>query len=216
MAKRRSTRKPVRRRAPSRRASSRPQMPALAQRQLDMVGLGLVASATFLAFVLYLGETGGEVGEALEEGLRFVLGGATYLVPVGLLAAGVVLVMRPLLPTVRPFRAGAACLLLGLTLGLSAGTLGLGPGQEAHSPLLESGYVSARGGALGELLLWCTSTLFSDIGAHILVVFLLAGGLLLITGASIAGVVAATRNRVTTTTERVRRSAASTAVLRRS
>ncbi|HEV2723120.1 MAG TPA: hypothetical protein VGV10_00660, partial [Thermoleophilaceae bacterium] len=107
-------------------------MPALDQRQLDMVGLGLVATATFLAFVLYLGEAGGQVGEALEEGLGFALGGATLLVPLGLLAAGVVLVMRPLLPTVRPFRAGAACLLLGVTLGLAAGTLGVGPGQEAH------------------------------------------------------------------------------------
>ncbi len=191
-------------------------MPALDQRQLDMVGLALVATATFLAFVLYLGEAGGQVGEALEESLRFALGRATLLVPIGLLAAGVVLVMRPLLPTVRPFRAGAACLLLGVTLGLSAGTLGLGPGQAAHSPLLQSGYVSDRGGALGELLFWCTRTLVSDVGAHILVVFLLTGGLLLITGASIAGMVAATHRRVGSTTERVRRSVqAPTAVLRR-
>ena len=191
-------------------------MPALDQRQLDMVGLGLVATATFLAFVLYLGEAGGQVGEALEEGLGFALGGATLLVPLGLLAAGVVLVMRPLLPTVRPFRAGAACLLLGVTLGLAAGTLGVGPGQEAHSPLLRSDYVSDRGGALGEILFWCTRTMFSDVGAHILVVFLVAGGLLLVTGASIAGIVAAARRRVGTTTERMRRSVqAPTAVLRR-
>ena len=43
----------------------------------------------------------------------------------------------------------------------------------------------------------------------------MAGGLLLITGASIAGMVAATRRRVATTTQRVRRSAARpTAVLK--
>ena len=36
-------------------------------------------------------------------------------------------------------------------------------------------------------------TLFQDIGAHILFVFLLITGLLLLTGASVAGLVAATR-----------------------
>ena len=118
MASRSSKKKPARRRAPARRARALPSLPKLEQRHLDLVGLGLVALAAFLAFVLYLGEAGGEVGDALEEGLRFALGGATYLVPVGLACAGVVLVMRPLLPAVRPFRAGAVCLLLGVTLGL--------------------------------------------------------------------------------------------------
>jgi S-DNA-T family DNA segregation ATPase FtsK/SpoIIIE len=208
MASRSSKEKPARRRAPARRARTLPSLPTLEQRHLDLVGLGLVALAAFLAFVLYLGEAGGEVGDALEEGLRFALGGATYLVPVGLTCAGVVLVMRPLLPAVRPFRAGAVCLMLGVTLGLSAGSLGLGPGVETHSPLLDPDYVAERGGALGELLFWTARTLFSEVGAHILFAFLMAGGLLLITGASIAGMVAATRRRVTTTTERVRRSAA--------
>ena len=207
MASRRRTRKSAPRRVRSRRALPWPQLPELEQRQLDLIGLGLVCAAAFLAFVLYLGEAGGEAGDALEDGLRFALGAATYLVPVGLAAAGVILVLRPLLPAVRPFRAGALCLALGVTLGLSAGSLGLGPGQEAHSPLLDSGYVSERGGALGELLFVSTRTLFSEIGAHILCVFLVAGGLLLITGASIAGMVARTRRRVATTTRRVKRSA---------
>ncbi|MGI9080882.1 MAG: DNA translocase FtsK [Thermoleophilaceae bacterium] len=186
----------------------------MGQTQLDMVGLGLVSVAAFLAFVLYLGEAGGQVGGALEDGLRFAVGEAAYLVPIGLLAAGALLVLRPLLPAVRPLRAGALCLALGLTLGLAAGSLGLGPGPHAHSPLLDTGYVGDRGGALGELLFWTTRTLFSEIGAHILFAFLVAGGLLLITGASIAGIVGATRQGVTTTSQRVRRSTAeATAVL---
>ena len=41
-------------------------------------------------------------------------------------------------------------------------------------------------------------------GAHILFVFLLLAGVLLLTGASVAGVVSATRQGVATTTERVR------------
>jgi len=214
MASRRSTSRPVRRRVRSRAGRSRLRLPTLGQTQLDMVGLGLVSIAAFLAFVLYLGEAGGEVGGVLKDGLRFAFGEAAYLVPIGLLAAGALLVLRPLLPAVRPFRAGALCLALGITLGLAAGSVGLGPGPRAHSPLLDPGYVEGRGGALGELLFWATRTLFSEIGAHILFWFLVAGGLLLVTGASIAGIVGATRDGVATTSRRVRRSTSqATAVL---
>ncbi len=183
-------------------------MPALEQRHWDLIGLGLVALAAFLAFVLYLGRAGGELGEAGEDGLRFLFGAAAYLVPLALLGAGAILVMRPALPTLRPFRSGAVCLGLGITLGLAAGSVGLGPGAAAHDPLLDPGYVGERGGALGELLLWTASTLFSSVGAHILFAFLMLGGILLLTGASIAGVLGATGRHVTATTERVRRSTA--------
>ena len=189
-------------------------MPRLEQHHLDLIGLGLVALAAFLAFVLYTGEAGGQVGQGSKSGLRFLLGGAAYLAPLAVLATGAILVLRPLLPTVKPFRAGAICLLLGLTLGLAAGSVGLGPGPADHTPLLDPDYVSDRGGALGELLFVAARTLFSTVGAHIIFVFLMAGGVLLVTGASVAGVVSATgrhvsttRERVASTTERVRRSA---------
>jgi DNA segregation ATPase FtsK/SpoIIIE, S-DNA-T family len=206
MARRRPTKKTPARRTRSRRAPAWGGMPKLEQHHLDLIGLGLVAFAAFLAFVLYLGQAGGRVGEVTEDGLRFLLGGAAYLAPVGVCAAGVILVMRDLLPAVKPFRAGAVCLLLGLTLGLAAGSLGLGPGQHAHHPLLDSGYVSDRGGALGELLFAGSRALFSVMGAHIIFVFLMLAGTLLVTGASVAGVVAGTRRRVAATTTRVKRS----------
>ena len=57
---------------------------------------------------------------------------------------------------------------------------------------------------MGESLFWVSSHLFSHAGAHILFVFLLLAGVLLLTGASVAGVVSATRQGVATTTERVR------------
>ena len=47
-----------------------------------------------------------------------------------------VLVLRPMLPAVRPFRAGALCLFAALTLALAAGTLGLGPGDAVRARLL--------------------------------------------------------------------------------
>ena len=43
---------------------------------------------------------------------------------------------------------------------------------------------------MGEALFWASATLFSEAGAHILFVFLLLAGVLLLTGASIAGVAA--------------------------
>ncbi len=188
--------------APARGSS----LPKLEQHHLDLIGLGLVAFSAFLAFVLYMGAAGGRAGSAVEDGLRFLVGGAALLAPPAVCAAGVVLVLRQMLPSIRPFRAGAICLVLGVTLGLAAGSLGLGPGAHTHAPLLDPGYVSDRGGALGELLYAGSSGLFSDLGSHILFAFLVAGGVLLVTGASIAGVVAAARDGVSATTEVVRRS----------
>ena len=215
MARRKPARSPQRKRRPKPKAKGGFGLPVLEQHHRDLIGLGLVAFAAFLAFVLYLGAAGGRVGEAVEDGLRFLMGGAAVLTPPALCAAGVVLVLHDSLPSVKPFRAGALCLLLGVTLGLAAGTLGLGPGAHDHAPLLDPGYVSDRGGALGELLYAGSSQLFSDLGSHIIFLFLVTGGVLLLTGASIAGVVARTRDGVSATTEAVKRSTSElTAVLR--
>jgi S-DNA-T family DNA segregation ATPase FtsK/SpoIIIE len=95
-------------------------LPALDQHQLDLIGLGLVAFAAFFATVFYLGWGGGEVGEEMADGLLFLFGGVGYLAPIALFATGAVLVLRPMLPTVRPFRSGALCLGAALTLGVAA------------------------------------------------------------------------------------------------
>jgi S-DNA-T family DNA segregation ATPase FtsK/SpoIIIE len=207
-------RKPARKRAPARGRAGGLGLPTLEQHQRDLIGLGLVAFGCFLAVVLYGGETGGRLGEATADGLRVLLGGVAYLAPVGFVAAGVLLVVDELLPSLRPFRAGAICLTLGLALGLSAGSLGLGPGVAPHDPLLEPAYVADRGGVLGELLYWTSATLFSDVGAHILFLFLIAGGVLLLTGASLASLLRATGTGVASTTRAVRHSTSElTAVL---
>src|SRR3954449_12596842 len=119
------TRKPARR---ARRPAPHWRLPALEQRQLDLIGLGLVALGLFFAFLVYFGWDGGRAGSHAVEGLRWLLGAAHYLVPVALAAAGAILMLRPVLPAVKPFRAGAICLFVAATLGLSAGTLGVGPG----------------------------------------------------------------------------------------
>jgi S-DNA-T family DNA segregation ATPase FtsK/SpoIIIE len=179
----------------------RPRLPKLEQRHLDVIGLALVAAAIFFAFVIYLRWDGGRGGDASVAGLRWLLGAVHYVVPAGLLAAGIVLVLRPVLPAVRPFRAGAVCLLLALTLGLAAGTLGVGPG--GGDVAWDGNWIKPRGGIVGEGLYWGTSTLLGDLGSHTIALFLFAAAVLLLTGASVAGVIKFTSESVSTTTREI-------------
>ena len=207
-------RKPAKGRPPARaRARSsylaRPRLPVLDQSQKDVLGLALVAAAVFFAFVFYLGWEGGKVGEALADAFVWLFGGVGYLVPVALFAVGAMLVLGPMLPSVKPFKAGGAFVLTALMLGLAAGTLGLGPDDPPRDAAFETpSWFRHHGGAVGEALFWVARTLFQDIGAHILFVFLFVSGFMLITGASIAGVIRATSESVRTTTRRVKRNTA--------
>jgi S-DNA-T family DNA segregation ATPase FtsK/SpoIIIE len=201
---------PARRPARARRSAPRaawPRLPALEQRHLDLIGLGLVAVAVFLCFLVYLGWDGGRAGRWAVDGLRWLFGVVRYAVPAGLMAAGAILVLRPILPTVRPFRAGALCLLLALTLGLGAGTLGLGPAG-ARTGWWDPAWFEPRGGMLGEALDWAVSSALGDVGAHVLAIFLFLAGVLLLTGASVAGVIRATTDSVSQTTRVLRDSSA--------
>src|ERR671923_2396116 len=98
-------------------------LPVLEQRHWDLIGLGLVAFAAFFACVFYLGWAGGEVGEAMADGILFMFGGVGYLAPVALFAAGALIVVRPMLPALHPLKTGSACLAAALMLGLAAGSL---------------------------------------------------------------------------------------------
>jgi S-DNA-T family DNA segregation ATPase FtsK/SpoIIIE len=185
---------PTARRKPRARRSApqpawRARVPVLEQRHWDLIGLALVAFGIFLAFLVYLGWDGGEGGGWLVDGLRRLVGAVHYLVPLALLGAGTVLVMRPVLPAVRPFRAAGACLFAAGCLGLAAGTLGLGGGKT----------VEDKGGLAGKWLYELTSTVLGDVGSHIIAVFLFLAAVLLLTGASVASVIKATGDSVTTT-----------------
>jgi S-DNA-T family DNA segregation ATPase FtsK/SpoIIIE len=214
MASRR--RKPARRKPARGRSRARargylglpiPRLPVLDQSEKDVLGLGLVAMAVFFAFVFYLGWDGGKVGEAFADGFVWLFGGVGYLVPIAFFAAGTILVVGPMLPTVRPFSAGGICLLSALMLGLAAGTLGLGPDDPPRDAAFETpNWFRHHGGAVGEGLFWIARTLVQEIGAHIITVFLFVAGFMLLTGASIAGIVRATSESVISTTRRVRRS----------
>ena len=202
-ARRSPRRKPPARRSPSRTRLAWPGRPQLAPHELDLVGLGLVALGVFLSFVVYLGAAGGEVGHGVAVGLRYLIGLLAYAVPAGLVLAGALVVGRTALPAPRPLRAGVLCLAAALALGLAAGTLGLGLGG-APRGTWDRHVFEARGGIVGEGLLFLASHLVSTLGAHILTVFGLVAGLVLITGASVAALLQAAGAGVAGTGRRLR------------
>jgi len=177
--------------ARARRSSSswRPRLPVIERRHLDLAGLALVAAGVFLAFPLYLGWDGGAAGQPVVDGLTWALGTVAYAIPVALVAAGALIVMSPVLPTVRPFRAGAICLLGSALLLFGAG----------GEPVRENG------GVVGRALHDTAASAFSDVGASIIAIFLAVAATLLLTGASVAGVLSATHTRVAETTRGLRR-----------
>jgi S-DNA-T family DNA segregation ATPase FtsK/SpoIIIE len=171
-----------------------PSIPELDQKQADVWGVGLVLASVLFAFVFYFGWDGGKVGSGMAEGLRWLFGGVAYLTPVALFAIGTLLVMRPLLPTVRPFKAGGICLVTALMLGLAAGTFGLGPNHPVREgAFAQPEFFKVHGGLVGESLYWVTSTLFSRVGSHLIFVFLMFVAIMLLTGASISSLIAQTR-----------------------
>ena len=198
--------------------ASRPQLPALAfeAHHIDIIALALVAIGIFLAGVAYLHWAGGALGNGAVTGLRFVLGDLGYAVPAVLVIAGALILIRELRPPARPLRTGGACLTAALTLGLAAGTLGLGPGATPAAHFWAAAAFERRGGIIGQAELWVASHLFSTVGADILAVFLFIAGALLVTGATVAGMIQAGRAHVTSTGRVLRRSTEDlTATMRR-
>jgi S-DNA-T family DNA segregation ATPase FtsK/SpoIIIE len=181
-----------------------PRLPVLDQRQRDVLGLALLAIGVFMGFVLYGGWNGGHGGHAVAVALGWTLGRARVFAPVALVLGGGVLLLRPVLPAVRPLRTGSICLFASVTLALAAGTLGLssGPGQDTHAWV--SSHLQSHGGVVGQALYEVTHRLIQNVGVNILVVFLLITGVILVTGASLAGVLRATGTGLIDTTKMMR------------
>ena len=187
--------------------SARPGLPRLelAPHQLDVIALALVALGVFLAAVAYGGVSGGPVGRGLTDGARFMLGAVGYAVPVGLVIAGGLLLMRELRTPARPLRTGTVFLVASVTLALASGALGLGPGALSGRAFWHAAAFRTRGGLLGQGEFWLASHLLSTTGAEILAVFLFVAGLLLVTGAGAAGIIRSARDSVAGTTRVMRR-----------
>jgi S-DNA-T family DNA segregation ATPase FtsK/SpoIIIE len=180
----------------------------LDQRQRDVLGLALIALGVFLGFVLYgsggAPAAGGGVGHGLAVALGWTLGRARVLAPVTLVVGGGALLLRPMLPALRPLRTGALCVFAAVTLALAAGMFGLSSAPASGRGAWTSAHLQAHGGVAGEALYQLAHRLVQSVGVDILVVFLLLTGVILLTGASIASVIRATGNGVLDTTRMVR------------
>ena len=141
-AKKKPKKKPA---ARARRSSSPRGLPALEQRQLDLIGLGLVGLGLFFGFLVYAGWEGGRVGsQAVEAPEVAARRRRTTSCRWRSSRRGAIVVLRPVLPAVRPFRSGAICLFLAVTPGAvgrdarpraggrAAGLVGRGVGQDAR------------------------------------------------------------------------------------
>ncbi len=150
-----------------------------------------MAVGVFLGLVLWGGVDGGTAGRRVGDGLAWAVGLMRFGVPVALLAGGGALLLRPVLPALRPLRAGTLCLFASVGLALAAGTFGLGPAGPRPAAW-QSGLLKARGGVVGEALYWIVHPLTSDVGVGVLVVFLFLAGAVLLSGASVSAVLRAT------------------------
>ena len=160
------------------------------QRRLDLAGLGCIALAVYLGYVLYLGWNGGAVGNSAETALEYAVGAGAVVAPVGLGLAGLGLILRPLLPSPRSVAAGVGAIVAGLLLALAAQTAGLVP-VGTRVELFDPVFFPDHGGALGEVLYWASTTLFQRLGAHIIAVLLVLSGLLLVAGRSVSDMLSA-------------------------
>src|SRR5690349_15656208 len=131
--KRATKRKPARREPTMADRLRVPRIPELDQKQADVWGVGLVLASVLFAFVFYFGWDGGKVGSGVAEGLRFLFGGVAYLTPLALFVTWTLLVMRPLLPTVGPFKAAGVCLRSAPMLSSVARSCGRGPTLPARN-----------------------------------------------------------------------------------
>jgi S-DNA-T family DNA segregation ATPase FtsK/SpoIIIE len=205
----RKTRKPPRRRA-KRSLLARVRLPArpaaLEPHQLDIIALALIACGILLAGVAYFDWSGGALGRGVVLAMKFVFGALGYAVPIALIAVGGLVLARELRPPTRPLRTGLVCLTIAATLGLAAGTLGIGPGAASAHAFWKPHVFEARGGIIGEAELWLAAKLISTLGAQMLSVFLLIAGVILLSGATLASIVRLTGVGVAETSRALKRS----------
>jgi S-DNA-T family DNA segregation ATPase FtsK/SpoIIIE len=181
-------------------------LPVLEPHHVDIAALALIAIGIFLGGVAYVHWAGGTLGNGSVTAVTFLFGALGYAVPVALVLGGAMVLMRELRPPVRPMRTGVICLTAALTLALAAGTLGIGPGPTGHAQFWRPEAFESRGGILGQAQLWVVAHLLSTLGAHILAVFLMIAGLILVSGATLASIVRVTGAGVAGTSRALKRS----------
>ncbi len=167
---------------PAQRRSTTPQEPgelrrAVAGREDELIGIGLIAGGVLLGLGVYL-RLAGPLGRAVDELLGWLFGLGRYLLPVALTAIGVAFIRR-----------GRSEHRLRLTLGwglVVVSVLGL-----AHVTIgpdgLDGGFdaLGDAGGWFGAVLGEPLESVISPFGAVVVLAAVLLGAVLLITGWSV-------------------------------
>jgi DNA segregation ATPase FtsK/SpoIIIE, S-DNA-T family len=135
----------------------------------------------FLGFVEYLGWNGGVIGLKLDDGLRLLVGRATAVAPVLLVAIGGAVFLQTGLWRLRPLRTGTVLGVATLVLALSS---------------TDTAAAERHGGLLGAYARIALTNLVGAVGVSIVVVLGTLAALVLLTGASAGLVMRSSGRRV--------------------
>ena len=164
---RRSRKTPIRSQTPQRkRAPSRHSF----EHRSDLIGGGLLAVGTFLAFVEFLGWNGGVVGEKMHGLLHLLVGQAAAILPPVAIGAGALVFLDSPIRHLRPLRAGVLALVASTVLALST---------------TDTVAAQDHGGLLGAYARTLLEAAVGGIGVTILVALGFLVAVVLLTGASV-------------------------------
>jgi DNA segregation ATPase FtsK/SpoIIIE, S-DNA-T family len=135
----------------------------------------------FLGFVEYLGWNGGVIGVKLDDGLRLLVGRATAVAPVLLVAIGGAVFLQTGLWRLRPLRTGTVVGAATLVLALSS---------------TDTAAAERHGGLLGAYARIALTNLVGSVGVSIVVVLGTLAALVLLTGASAGLIMRSSGRRV--------------------
>ncbi len=150
----------------------------------ELGAIACLALAIFLGFVFYLGWDGGSLGRWLGDAARWVVGILAYALPLLLGFLAYLLVVKEESRPRRGITWGVAFIVAGLALAAAADAFGIFTGERPDA-LFRDAYMSAHGGALGEVQWAVLSPFVGRVGVDVLVVALMIAGVLLVTGSSL-------------------------------
>jgi S-DNA-T family DNA segregation ATPase FtsK/SpoIIIE len=192
--------RPAAKRPPTRKAQPRgkrtaprkPAEPLVTPRQAaDLGGLLLAAFATFGVLVLWFGWDGAFLGNLIDGALRDLVGRVAVIAPPIAAIGAAVLFAHGSRPRLRPVLVGSALIAFALLLLLSDNRG-------------EAAVARQHGGVIGAALHGLVDSATGEPGVLVLGFFGLAGGILLITGASVSAVTARVQSEVVETARAMR------------
>jgi S-DNA-T family DNA segregation ATPase FtsK/SpoIIIE len=162
---------------------------AVAGREHEYLGLGLIASGTLLGLAIYFG-LAGIVGRGVSELVGWGVGLGRYAVPVALVAVGVALVHRG--ESASPFRLTVGWSMLGVALLGMLHTIRTPTGWDDWDGMVDAG------GLAGAFVATPLEALIASAGAVVVLIGLFLGGVMLITSTSLKTMAAHTGKGVGT------------------